>query len=253
MTTSRSSDRERRNAYAKIAEGVDTTGDPRIAFVRRAEMRAPKRLGALAASFNPPTKAHLKMAEIAHAQGCGQVLMELAKANVDKKTEHAPLHERLMMLNLTAQERRWMSIGVGSHGRFIDKSAALKKLYPASEIVFIVGYDTFIRVFDDKYYEDRDAELDALFAGASFLCANRKLDGIDSVEALLNRPEKQALSRRRSNDTPPAAACRHVLHLGEREDRGPARGGGAVERLRWKRISAERSFTGSVRRAGAGR
>ncbi len=192
MTIFRLSEQKRRAEFADIVHAVDLTGPPRIALARRVRKEPPKRIGALAASFNPPTRAHLKMAEIAHTQGgCGEILMELAKANVDKKTEHAPLHERLMMLDLIAQGREWMSIGVGSHGRFIDKTAAIRDLYPASEIVFIVGYDTFIRVFDEKYYEKRDAELDALFSAASFLCANRQGDGVEAVETLLNRPENR--------------------------------------------------------------
>lgn len=192
MTIFRLSEPKRRADYADAVDGVNLSGPPRIALVRRVLQEPPKRIGALAASFNPPTRAHLKMAEIAHTQGgCGEVLMELAKANVDKQTEHAPLHERLMMLDLTAQGRGWMSIGVGSHGRFIDKTAAVRALYPASEIVFIVGYDTFIRVFDEKYYEDRDAELDALFSAASFLCANRQGDGVEAVETVLSRPENR--------------------------------------------------------------
>ena len=193
MTTCRESDeRARRGFYKAAAEAVDVAGAPAISLARRAAGGPPQRIGVLAASFNPPTKAHLKMAETARAShGCGEVLMELAKANVDKKVEGAPLHERLMMLSILAEGRGWMSIGVGSHGRFLDKAAAVRELYPSAEIAFIAGYDTFVRVFDGKYYQDREAELDRLFSAASFLCANRLQDGAAAVERLLDRPENR--------------------------------------------------------------
>jgi len=174
--------------YADIVGALDPAGPPRMAFVRRGA-GDPSKIAVLSASFNPPTLAHLRMAELAHVDlGYPEVVLELAIANVDKAVTDAPLHERLMMMRAVAESRPWLSVAVATHGRFLDKMTALREYFPTADVCFIVGYDTLVRVFDPKYYTRRDAELRALFDQTSFACANREGSGDDALGDLLALP-----------------------------------------------------------------
>jgi nicotinic acid mononucleotide adenylyltransferase len=115
---------------------------------------------------------------------------------VDKNVTGAPLHERLMMLQRLALSRDWLSIAAATHGRFLDKAMAFHALYPEVALVFIVGTDTLVRVFDGKYYADRERELSALFRVCAFACANRGKEGHDVTDRLLAEPENQAFADR---------------------------------------------------------
>ena len=183
-----------RREYAEIAAGLDPAGAPSMRFVHRTG-RAPSKVAVLSASFNPPTLAHLRMAELAHGDlGYPEVVLELAIANVDKAVTDAPLHERLMMMRAIAAPRPWMSAAIATHGRFLDKMTALREHFPSADVCFIVGYDTLARVFDPKYYADRAAELRALFDQTSFACANREGADDDAFAELLAVPENAAYS-----------------------------------------------------------
>jgi nicotinamide-nucleotide adenylyltransferase len=174
--------------YQGIVAALDPAGAPCMTFVRRAAGE-PSKIAVLSASYNPPTLAHLRMAELAHVDlGYPEVILELAIANVDKAVTDAPLHERLMMMGVLAESRPWLSVAVATHGRFLDKMAALREHFPTADVCFIVGYDTLVRVFDPKYYTDRDAELRALFDQTSFVCANREGSGDDALDGLLLLP-----------------------------------------------------------------
>jgi nicotinic acid mononucleotide adenylyltransferase len=185
-------DQERRREYAGIVGTLDPSGEPSMRFVHRGD-GAPPEVAVLCASYNPPTLAHLRMAEIAHVDlGYPEVVLELAIANVDKAVTGAPLHERLMMMRAVAEPRPWLSVAIATHGRFLDKMVALREHFGSAEVCFVVGYDTLVRVFDPKYYTDRTAELQALFSQTSFACANRAGSGEDAVSAMLRTPANAA-------------------------------------------------------------
>ena len=197
LSLSGSSEEDRRDAYARLVRELGASTAPELTFVHRARDPAPDRVGVLAASFDPPTRSHLRMAEIAHERhGLREVVLELSIANVDKEVTSAPLSERLMLLLTLVPGRPWLSIGLGTHARFIEKVAAIRPHVTPAEVVFIVGADTLVRVFDAKYYEDRDAELDALFASCTFLCANRSSSGAEVLSDLLDLPANRRFASR---------------------------------------------------------
>jgi len=73
---------------------------------------------------------------------------------------------------------------------FVDKARAILPHYPAgTRLVFIVGFDTLVRLFDPKYYADPDAALAALFATCEFVAANRAPEPTEAVAAFLRRPD----------------------------------------------------------------
>lgn len=182
-------------ALQEIVAGVDPEGAPQLAVVQPTkagilDTNTPQRLGVLSSAFNPLTEAHVKMAELAMQEyQLGEVMFELSKVNVDKRVYGASLAERLWMLEHFAQQQPAFSVGMCSHARFIDKAEAIRNVYPnGTEVHFIVGYDTLVRVFDPKYYEDLDAELDELFEQAQFIVANRGKHTPADVQAFLKQP-----------------------------------------------------------------
>lgn len=141
---------------------------------------APGVLYVLDSSFNPPTLAHLRIAGSALSQyrddSCARLLLLLATQNADKPSRPALFEDRLIMMNLFAQDIRTslmqsqeeandnnnaklrtpaVDIGVTKLPYFIDKAAAIShsNVYPDGlEQVHLTGFDTLIRIFNPKYY-----------------------------------------------------------------------------------------------------
>ena len=186
--------------YTELLDRLDPAASPRIALVHRAEpliSERGKKLGIFSGSFNPLTLAHTKMIEdtIAEYQ-LDELLLLLAKANVDKTVFGLPLATRLLTLKRYTKSREKFSVGVSSHGRYIDKVTALKAIFPPETAFhFIVGYDTLVRIFDPKYYTDFHAELGELFIEARFIVANRAESDIQTIESFLNQPETRRYAR----------------------------------------------------------
>ena len=180
--------------YTELFNRLDPTASPRVELVHRAEpsiSERGKRLGIFSGSFNPLTLAHTKMIEdtITEYQ-LDELLLLLAKANVDKAVFGLSLAARLLTLKKYTQNRERFSVGVSSHGRYIDKVTALKAILPPeTEFHFIVGYDTLVRIFDPKYYTDFHAELEELFVDARFIVANRAEADVETIESFMNQPE----------------------------------------------------------------
>ena len=175
--------------FAQLFEALDPVGQPRIEIVHKAR-DAGKRLGIFSGSFNPMSVAHTALAEQAVARfQLDELLLLLAKANVDKGIFGLPLAARLVTLKRYAESRPDISVGASSHGRYIDKLTALNALYPQqTEFHFIVGYDTLIRIFNAKYYTDFDAELQELFPACRFIAANRAEADAETIEAFMSQP-----------------------------------------------------------------
>jgi nicotinate (nicotinamide) nucleotide adenylyltransferase len=176
-----------------LVKELDPGSTPQISWVYRASepiAKGGKRLGVFSASFNPITVAHVKMIEEARARfGLEEILLLLATANVDKGVFGLSLEERLMMLKAYALTCKDFSVVACSHGRYVDKIEALKEVFPPdTQLSFIVGYDTLVRIFDPKYYTDLHTELKGLFRGCRFIAANRAEHNLHSVKEFLVRP-----------------------------------------------------------------
>lgn len=182
--------------YSQIINQLDPNSLPKVVIVHRSSKPicdSGKKLGIFSGSFNPLTVAHIKMIEEAQALfQLDELLLLLAKANVDKDIYGWPLAGRILTLKCYAQNRSDLSIGISSHGRYIDKVTALKAIYPeGTKYHFIVGYDTLIRIFDTKYYTDYQAELQNLFSQCCFIVANRDDIDIETIKEFLDQPSYQ--------------------------------------------------------------
>ena len=119
--------------YTELFNRLDPSAPPQIELVHRAvplTLKHCKKLGIFSGSFNPLTLAHTQMAEdtIAKYQ-LDELLLLLAKANVDKAVFGLPLAARLLTVKRYAESRQKFSVGVSSHGRYIDKVTALKSIF----------------------------------------------------------------------------------------------------------------------------
>ncbi|KAL6236108.1 hypothetical protein BDW75DRAFT_239583 [Aspergillus navahoensis] len=125
----------------------------------------------LDSSFNPPTLAHCHIACSAVLESRGQptrILLLLATQNADKPSKPASFEDRLIMMQLCAQELLAfletkvpaaelpvVDIGVTQKPYFVDKATAIETagVYPqGTQQVHLTGYDTLIRIFNTKYY-----------------------------------------------------------------------------------------------------
>ena len=147
-----------------------------------------KKVGIFPSSFNPITHGHMAIlrggAEIRAFQ---EILLVLDTQAMDKEILGATLVDRLLMLLVLFENHPQFSVGVSNRGLFLAKAEVVKEMYPKdTDIIFIVGYDTLARVFDPKYYEDREGALDRLFAICTFMVANRGDYGGEAIQRLMD-------------------------------------------------------------------
>ncbi|KAI5845413.1 cytidylyltransferase family protein [Tricharina praecox] len=143
----------------------------------------------LDSSFNPPTLAHLSLALSslsslsAHPHPTPtnpsntRLLLLLATQNVDKPTSPAPFEDRLAMMALLSRSPAIsvpVDIALTKHARFLDKARDLADAYPGAEQVYLIGYDTLIRLLDGKYYPTGMGELAKFFKRNQVVCTMRE-------------------------------------------------------------------------------
>jgi nicotinamide-nucleotide adenylyltransferase len=141
----------------------------------------------LDSSFNPPTKAHLVLAlSSLSTRNHSTVLLLLAIQNADKTAKPASFEHRLEMMELLAWriEKTGSAnalVALSKHPRFVDKAEEVAVAFPSvNEIVWLVGYDTLIRILDRKYYPGTlEESLKAFWEKNRLVCAIR---GDETVE-----------------------------------------------------------------------
>ncbi len=177
--------------------------EPKIGFLKRAEFgisESGQRLGVFSGSFNPPTIAHVRLCEYAqrHLQ-LHEILLLLTIVNVDKTQFDFSLEERATMMLTVAQEHPNWSAALCSHGRFVEKAQAVSAAYPkGTEIWFIVGFDTLVRIFEPRFYPDmpmHDA-LKQFFKLARLAVFPRGDAGEEVVNGFLRRAEVRPFANR---------------------------------------------------------
>jgi nicotinic acid mononucleotide adenylyltransferase len=187
-------------AMDELLAGLDPGGSPRLVFARRAPggiIERPGHLLCLSASFNPLTVAHVWLVrEASRLAPPDEVLLLLAKANVDKQPEGFSLGRRLTLLRRYAEAHPTFSVAAVSHGRFVDKAQAILPHYPqGTRLTFILGFDTLVRLFDPKYYADLQTSLAELFTRCDLIVANRAPDPPEGIDSFLTRPDVALYTR----------------------------------------------------------
>lgn len=166
---------------------------PRARAVAGPRLDSVAKIALLPGSFNPPTVAHVALARAGLERGADAVLFALATRTIDKEVvAGAALEDRLVLLELLAARDPRLGVLVVNRGLYVDQAVAVHAAFPTvREVVFLVGYDKIAQIFDPRYYDDRDAALERLFALAGFLVAPRADAGPEQLDSLLGRPENR--------------------------------------------------------------
>lgn len=116
------------------------------------------RAGVYPGSFNPPTVAHLAIAEAACRQrGLDRVDLAVSVAALDKEHVTLPLLEhRIEVLERTAASRAWLGVLVTEAQLIADIAAGYD--------LVVMGADKWHQVLDPRYYGDSPGARDAAFA-----------------------------------------------------------------------------------------
>jgi nicotinamide-nucleotide adenylyltransferase len=143
----------------------------------------------LDSSFNPPSVAHFTLARSAlsyfesHNRQASLLLL-LATTNADKlSSDDDEYNRRVEMMQKFAEELPCeVKIALTKKARFVDKLQLVKEHVPSTEVVFVVGFDTMIRILDAKYYDSPISQaLSPLMKGAMFYCLTRAPDTVSKM------------------------------------------------------------------------
>ena len=145
--------------------------------VARFDSEGPLRGGwaVLPSAFNPPTRAHLRLLDLAEAvAGVEGGAALLTTRNVAKGIEGAALADRIGMLQAVRESHPALAVLAANQARIVDQAAALRVTWPDAAFDFVLGYDTLVRLFDEQYYEGAmEVELDPFFERHRVIAANR--------------------------------------------------------------------------------
>lgn len=98
-------------------------------------------------SWNPIHNGHKQIYQISSEVLGTPPIMELSLVNVDKgEIDYIDLHKRLSQL----REYRYPYV-LTTAPTFVDKARLFHKKFPNSKVIFVVGQDTWARIWDEKY------------------------------------------------------------------------------------------------------
>lgn len=119
-------------------------------FLIRPECQA-ERLGILPGSFNPPTRAHLALAEAALAE-VDEVLLVLPRSFPHKNYDGASFGQRSRMLRAAVERQPRLAAAISEGGLFIDIARECRTVYgPDVQLAFVCGRDAAERVVGWDY------------------------------------------------------------------------------------------------------
>jgi cytidyltransferase-like protein len=122
----------------------------------------------LAGAFNPPTTAHLALAEAA-LRRLDHVLLVLPGAFPHKGWEFASRDERLAMMQTVSSER--ITPAVSTDGLYIEIAAEARELFPDAVVYMICGRDAAERLIG--WHADEPGFFDRFTACCRLLVASR--------------------------------------------------------------------------------
>ena len=130
------------------------------------------RLGVLPGSFNPPTRAHVALAEAALAH-CDEILFVLPRALPHKEYRGVGFEDRLRLLNAAVGAHPRFAAAASDGGLFLEIAGECREAYGnAVEIAFLCGRDAAERIVEWKY--EREEMLAEMFEQFSLLVARRQ-------------------------------------------------------------------------------
>ncbi len=141
-----------------------------VEFIRRAS-GTPAWLGILPGTFNPPTVAHVALAQAA-LSSVDEVLFALPRAFPHKKYTGASLEQRVEMLRAAVADRPGCSIAVADRGLFCEIGQECRAVYgDAVHLSFLCGRDAAERITRWDY--GRPGAIQEMLRGFDLLVAAR--------------------------------------------------------------------------------
>jgi len=159
------------DAWKNAVEAVRASQHPTARLITATPAVGP--LAVMPGAYNPPTRAHLALAEAARTRGFDVVLFSLGTVTLDKPETGLALHERLQLLAKIAEGREGLGVVLQNRGLYAEQAEALRALPGVDQVTFVVGMDKVEQIFDRAYYRDFAGTLERLFAGARLLVAAR--------------------------------------------------------------------------------
>lgn len=170
---------------------VDLHAPPTAHLISPQPLPPVQRLGLLCGSFNPLTLAHTELADRAReVMRLDVVLFTLAKVTVEKEqVTGMSLEDRLLLLSLYAERHAGNGVAMVNRGLYYEQAQAFRALLGERvALSFVVGMDKLLQILDQKYYQDREAALQQLFALTSLIVANRGDMARAEFERILDQP-----------------------------------------------------------------
>jgi cytidyltransferase-like protein len=118
-------------------------------FVYKAQ-GAPSSVAILAGAFNPPTAAHLALADTALSV-VDEVLLAIPQSFPHKTFEGASLEQRLAMMERLAASRRGLSAAVAEGGLFAEIAREARSYYGNASVHLLCGRDAAERIIHWDY------------------------------------------------------------------------------------------------------
>lgn len=120
----------------------------------------------LDSSFNPPHWGHYTLVKKSYEYYSQlypnkkiHILLLLSVQNADKEAKPASFDKRIDMMCIMSRllnknfGRLSSYVGLTIFGKFVDKDTIIReRFFNQGKIVYLVGFDTIIRIFDPKYY-----------------------------------------------------------------------------------------------------
>lgn len=198
----------RLGGYMRAVAALSAEREPAVTIVYAPKWMAAnwrksrQRILLIPGSFNPLTWAHVALAinawltlnPIGGEHPVAYYLWSGAISTVAKEqVERAAWADRLAQLaTLSRASVHPSGVALFNKGLYLDQARALRTMvHPESELVIVVGFDKIVQIFDERFYEERDAALHELFSLAHMLVAPRDLAGKEELRALLDLPENR--------------------------------------------------------------
>jgi hypothetical protein len=145
-------------------------------------------IGVYPGSFDPPTVAHLAIAEAARRQGgLDRVVLAVSRRALGKGEGAGPrLADRLTVLTAIADRLGWLGVVLTDEQLVADVSAGYDAV--------IVGADKWAQILDPVWYESPDARDAAVARLPRVLVAPRPPFSPEGIELLDVGPEHRGIS-----------------------------------------------------------
>lgn len=146
------------------------------------------RRGVYPGSFDPPTVAHLAIAEAAvGTHGLDRLDLAASRRPIDKEHVEIPrLEDRIVVLERVVSTRPWLGVVVTDHRLLVDIAEGYDLL--------VVGADKYAQLYDVRYYDDEAALAAALRRLPALAVAPRPPHPAPDELVLAVDPEHHAVS-----------------------------------------------------------